>query len=97
MYVNKETGEIYGNKLQQELDKATDNNTNIQLDQEDLKKLRATTAGLAVAQLAIGITAGVVIGKSIFTGLCIALAVTIISDMVTPTDYIYKQVLKHKS
>lgn len=98
-YVNKHTGEVTNlkDKFNLETDKATMTSTNLDLTREEVIALRGTTNAMTAAQVSLGIATGIALGKGIFTGACIAIGSAIIYDMVTPTDMIYKQVLKIKT
>lgn len=95
-YTDKQTGEIHheANRFQMELDKATVQSTNMHLTDDAIIRLRPVTGTMTLAQIAGGITCGVVFGKTIFTGVCISIASLVIIEMMTPTDFIYKKALR---
>ena len=98
-YVNENTGEIITplDKINAQTDKATRASTNMDLTDEEVESLRATTNTLTGVQCTLGLVTGVLLGKTLFTIACISIGSTIIYDMVTPTDLICKKVLTFKN
>ncbi len=81
------------------IDDLTQTNTTRVLNKQELIKLRAVTVVKTVTQVGTGVAAGVVLGKSAFTGVLMGVGAYLVTDIIVykPMQSITNKVLTVKT
>jgi len=90
-----EIPKVSGNYFTRFIDRYTQGSTKEQLDDSDLSKGRLVSAGILGTNVIISTTVGLLIGKTLLTGIAIGIGSSIVLDIAThkPKEMLIKKVI----